>query len=147
MNDANIFLLALGRLKEQIGLSKDKEVAEALGLGEKAFNARKARASFPEREVLALATSRPELALDVTYILTGERVSALTREQLAITAGVVAQMGDAGLTAKMLAAHKKQGVLESNFKLHLQVLSQCATEDVKLVMRLAERLAPKVGER
>lgn len=34
---------------------KDKEVAEALGLGEKAFNARKARNSFPKKELRALA--------------------------------------------------------------------------------------------
>ena len=64
---------ALLRLKEQLGVSTDKEVAAVLGLGEKAFNARKKRGAFPEDKLLALTTKRPELGLDVAYILTGER--------------------------------------------------------------------------
>lgn len=61
----------LGRLKVALRAGKDKEVAEALGLSEKAFNARKARNSFPEKELRALAQQRPELGIDVGYVLTG----------------------------------------------------------------------------
>ncbi len=42
-----------------------------LGIGEKAFNARKKRGSFPEKELRALAQQRPELGIDVEYVLTG----------------------------------------------------------------------------
>lgn len=65
----------LGRLKVALRAGKDKEVAEALGLSEKAFNARKARNSFPEKELRALAQQRPELGIDVEYVLTGGTLS------------------------------------------------------------------------
>lgn len=64
---------ALLRLKEQLKLPTDKEVGELLGLQEKAFNARKRRDSFPEKDLRALAQQRPELGIDVLYVLTGER--------------------------------------------------------------------------
>ena len=42
-----------------------------LGLGEKALNARKRRGVFPVDKLKALAADRPELKLDVKYVLTG----------------------------------------------------------------------------
>lgn len=78
MADVDFFLSALNRLKEGLGVSKDKEVAEALGMEAKALNARKARHSFPEKELLALSARRPELALDVGYILGGGPVATKT---------------------------------------------------------------------
>lgn len=68
-----LFEPVLLRLKEQLGVTTDKEVAEILGLKEKAFNARKTRDSFPEDKLLALHAKRPDLHLDIAYILTGER--------------------------------------------------------------------------
>lgn len=62
---------ALLRLKEQLNIATDKDVAEILGLGEKALNARKKRESFPTKEVFALATERPELGIDADWIVTG----------------------------------------------------------------------------
>ena len=44
MSDFDRMLL---RLKERLGVSSDKAVAEMLGIGEKALNARKRRDSFP----------------------------------------------------------------------------------------------------
>lgn len=61
----------LQRLKEALRVSKDKELAEALGMGEKAFNARKARNSFPVKELFAAASKHPDLKIDVPYVLTG----------------------------------------------------------------------------
>ena len=71
------FKSALLRLKEQLGEQTDKAVAEILGLQEKAFNARKRRGVFPEKEVYALMAKRPDLRLDAEYILTGK--TQLTR--------------------------------------------------------------------
>ena len=73
MSDVDSFLERMNRLKTALGLSKDKEVAAALGMSDKALNARKARGSFPERELRSLGQARPELALDVDYVLSGKR--------------------------------------------------------------------------
>lgn len=78
MSDVDFFISALNRLKEGLGVSKDKEVAAALGMEAKALNARKARHSFPEKELLALSARRPELELDVGYILGGSRTASKT---------------------------------------------------------------------
>lgn len=67
------FLEMLLRLKEQLGVQADKDVAAFLGMSPTALNQRKSRDVFPEKEVLALKSLRPELALDVDYIFTGIR--------------------------------------------------------------------------
>ncbi|WP_198321699.1 helix-turn-helix domain-containing protein [Methylococcus sp. BF19-07] len=68
MSDFEKILL---RLKEQLGASDDKDVAELLGLTDKALSARKRRNAFPEDKLRALAQQRPELGIDVAYVLTG----------------------------------------------------------------------------
>lgn len=65
------FEKVLLRLKERLGVSSDKAVAELLGMGDKALNARKRRGAFPVEKLKALAADRPELGLDVRYVLTG----------------------------------------------------------------------------
>jgi transcriptional regulator with XRE-family HTH domain len=80
MND---FGMALLRLKEQVRLEADKDVAELLGLSDKAFHARKARGSFPEDKLFALATKRPELGIDVNYVLKGETAKDTATRMLA----------------------------------------------------------------
>lgn len=77
------FEKTLLRLKERLGITSDKGVAELLGMGEKALNARKRRGSFPEEKLKALALDRPELHLDVKYVLTG-RSDELDRRMAAI---------------------------------------------------------------
>jgi len=62
---------ALLRLKERLGIASDKGVAELLGMGEKALNARKRRGAFPAEKLKALALDKPELGIDVKYVLTG----------------------------------------------------------------------------
>lgn len=70
MNDG--FASVLLRLKEHTGLPSDKDIAELLGMEAKAFHARKARGVFPEEKLLALTARRPDLNLDVAYVLTGQ---------------------------------------------------------------------------
>ena len=69
----DFFSDSLGRLKHELRVSKDGEVAAVLGLSKTAFSERKKRNSFPEKELKELAQKRPELAIDVLYVLTGER--------------------------------------------------------------------------
>jgi len=65
------FMGALLRLKEQLGVEADKDVADLLGLSAKAFASRKNRDAFPEDKLLAMVARRPDLVVDPQYVLTG----------------------------------------------------------------------------
>lgn len=80
------------RLKERLGVDSDRAIAEMLGIGEKALNARKSRGVSIEKELRALAQQRPELGLDVGYILTGEGLTGLRKAE----AGLIAQLAATG---------------------------------------------------
>lgn len=67
----NFFEEATLRLKQQLRATQDKEAALALGLSPRAWAGRKQSGSFPEKELRALAQQRPELGIDVDYVLTG----------------------------------------------------------------------------
>lgn len=67
----NFFDEATLRLKQQLKVTKDKELAEMLGLSPVAWVGRKNRENFPTKEVFALAAQRPELGLDPDWIVTG----------------------------------------------------------------------------
>lgn len=75
----DFFSDSLSRLKHELRVSKDGEVAVALGMTKTAFSERKKRGSFPEKELRALAEARPEI--DVHYVLTGEREYSQTESQ------------------------------------------------------------------
>lgn len=59
------------RLKNELKISTDKEVAAVLGMKPTAFAERKKTNSFPDKQVFDLAKQRPEL--DIEYILLGHR--------------------------------------------------------------------------
>lgn len=61
----------LTRLKQVLKLGEDQDVADALGMTKAAFSARKQRGAFPVDKLKALATDRPDLRIDVRYVLTG----------------------------------------------------------------------------
>lgn len=63
------------RLKGQLGVQTDKEVAEVLGLSVKAFTARKMRGAFPVDKLLALKAAMPKLNVD--YVLSGTAASLI----------------------------------------------------------------------
>lgn len=67
----NFFEEATLRLKQQLKVYEDRQVAEILGMTSQAFVMRKKRGSFPEKELWALVAQRPDLKLDVGYILNG----------------------------------------------------------------------------
>lgn len=151
MTDVDFFVGALNRLKESLGVSKDKQVAEALGMSDKALNARKARHSFPEIELLALSARRPELKLDVAYVLTGERVSDWQRTQLALTAETILEMepdGDGPLHRSLGKAMKATGKLKTDrqpiFDKLQDALAYNDEKEFKLVMELAFTLTERL---
>lgn len=67
----NLFEEKTLRLKQQLKVTEDKQAAEALDLSAAAWTMRKKRENFPEKELYALAAKRPELNLDVSYVLSG----------------------------------------------------------------------------
>lgn len=67
----NFFEEATLRLKQQLKVTEDRQVAEFLGMTGKAWTARKRRNSFPEKELWVLLAQRPELKLDMGYVLNG----------------------------------------------------------------------------
>ncbi|MGB4227734.1 MAG: helix-turn-helix transcriptional regulator [Candidatus Dechloromonas phosphoritropha] len=74
----DFFSDSLDRLKFALRVSKDGEVAAALGLSKTAFAERKRRQSFPDKELRSLADTRPDLKLDVDYVLTGMSKASFT---------------------------------------------------------------------
>lgn len=77
----NFFEEATLRLKQQLKVTEDKEVAELLGFKSTAWAVRKKRESFPIKEVFALAAQRPELALDPDWIVTGTSLRMETADK------------------------------------------------------------------
>ena len=67
----NFFEEASLRLKQQLKLTEDRQVAEAIGMTSNAWTMRKRRGAFPEKELRAAAQQRPDLQIDVNYVLTG----------------------------------------------------------------------------
>jgi len=70
------FDAALLRLKGQIDTTEDQAVASLLGLSKASFSDRKRRDAFPVDKLRALAQQRPELGIDVEYVLTGQSTLA-----------------------------------------------------------------------
>lgn len=59
------------RLKQQVSVRLDKDLAALLGFSAAAWACRKRFDSFPERDLYALIAKRPDLRIDVGYVLTG----------------------------------------------------------------------------
>lgn len=57
------------RLKQQLGMETDEGVGNLLGLTKSAFSERKKRGSFPRDKLFTLAGKRPDLLIDVNYVL------------------------------------------------------------------------------
>lgn len=80
------------RLKGQLGVQTDKEVAEVLGLSVKAFTARKMRGAFPTDKLMALKAVMPKLNAD--YVLSGTAAALM--------------LGDIKNAQKEIADYKKE---------------------------------------
>jgi hypothetical protein len=110
------------RLKNALRTDKDQKCAEFLGLSKNAFSERKRRNAFPEKELRSLAQRRPELGINVDYVLAGafaevfvphpsmslqEVAHALNRVAPAMESGFVIQTsyGDLAIAPGPLAEH------------------------------------------
>ena len=141
------FKSVLLRLKEQAGLEEDKQVAELLGLSDKAFNARKSRSSFPEDKLFALVQRRPDLKIDPLYVLSGDRsasdgVRAMYATAAKATALVVNEADREELSGKLGEAIRAQALEGLTARL-MDAWGRCDVERKELVCRVAEGLATR----
>ena len=65
--------LYLNRTKEVLNIRFDKALAELLGIAPTTFNTKKMNLNFPDTELRALSSRRPDLKIDFDYIYTGIR--------------------------------------------------------------------------
>ncbi|NBI42038.1 hypothetical protein GVX76_00735 [[Haemophilus] felis] len=63
------FIDITNRLKTELSISMDKEIAELLGMSKFSFAERKKRDSFPVHQLTEFVLNHPELSLDLDYIL------------------------------------------------------------------------------
>jgi hypothetical protein len=112
------------RLKERVGVPSDKGIAELLGMGEKALNARKRRGSFPVDKLKALAADRPDLRLDVKYVLTGES-DELERRLAAISTATRIAEDVAGVDARRAVQQRAFEAIVSDLDKDEQRLVSC----------------------
>ena len=135
----NNFTEKMDRLKTCLGKSKDIEVAYLLGMGKTTLSERKRRGSFPDSELVALATTHPELGIDVNYVLTGI-TSAATALIDAKERRIAAQVA-AGATLQEVRDNEVRYAPESLGAL-VALLERCnATERAALHALLTSMLA------
>ncbi len=144
------FDAVLRRLKDALGVKDDQDVARALGMNKAAFSARKSRGSFPNDLVHALASRRPELGLDVPFVLTGKTAGEAAA---ALAAGPAAEQARAMLRMHQpgVAEPQQAWLTESTASYAptlAQALAQCSDDDLVLLHALALRLiqAPDTGK-
>lgn len=65
------------RAKAALGVERDAELAEALGMTPRAFWATKSRSKFPADKLYVLQAKRPELGIDASRILRGSESQKL----------------------------------------------------------------------
>lgn len=145
----DFFSDSLGRLKHALRVSKDQEVAEALGLSKTAFSERKKRGAFPEENLRALAQQRPELGIDVVYVLTGGHLSAHQRQAIEGARAFTDALPTGAADKQHLRALNDQAELQTastnasradNYAQITELLAGSSDETVALVLQLVARL-------
>lgn len=137
------FVDVLARLKEAAKVKRDHEAAELLGLSGAALHARKKRNAFPERELYALVAKRPDLRIDVGYVLTGKPTPPEEAAQHALliqhSEGLVApEVMTKGLRD---AAADRDAAAKSRSNAWQELLLSCSESDQDLLLHIASRLS------
>lgn len=124
----NFFESCLLRLKQTAKVTTDQEVAQMLGITKAALSDRKRRDSFPEDKLRALAHQRPEMGIDVDYVLTGttEAESLRQRDALHEAGGIPKAQRDANRAEVELLTHYRACPTDVREALR-KVISYCAS--------------------
>lgn len=145
----NFFDEATLRLKQQLKVTENKQVAEALGMTGNAWTMRKRRGAFPDVEVRALAQQRPELEIDVEYVLTGASLSEHQRQSKASLLSSVEQKSGTQEDKRAVVDHIHDIALEwaadnRRGPIYGEIIDElraCTDETVKLVLVLVLKLS------
>lgn len=142
------FDAALLRLKGILGMTEDQDVARALGMSKAGFAQRKARDSFPADRLATLAMEKPELRIDVRWVVTGK-----TAQQRAVDAAA-SVAGGAAEAVRYLKhdappppqANEGQRIspmpgITTAERAHLVALRQCDADDRAAIVQLVAKLA------
>lgn len=150
----NFFEEATLRLKQQLHITQDKDVASALGLSAQSWAGRKKREKFPEKELRALAQQRPDLGVDVEFVLTGGALTGQQRKtQDRARRFTQAQLGDQGPLLELLDQAGVQMASANarrveTYRQITEVLAMCSDDTVALVQQLVVKLyRAELGER
>ena len=144
----DFFSDSLSRLKHYLRVSKDQEVAAALGLSKTAFSERKKRNSFPEKELRALAQQRPELGIDVEYVLTGGTLTQRERDHLESARAMTLQLPVEEAEKQRLLTRLEDDFLQQatqnlerqlEYTKLLEMLNSCSDESLRLVLLTTEK--------
>ena len=138
----------LSRLKKVLEVREDQEAATALGMTKAAFSARKTRGSFPEKELRALAQQRPELGIDVEYVLTGGTLTQRERDHLESARAMTLQLPVEEAEKQRLLTRLEDGFLRQatqnlerqlEYTKLLEMLNSCSDESLRLVLLTTEK--------
>lgn len=139
-----LFEAQLLRLKECLGVTKDTEVAAALGLSKAGLWNRKQAGSFPEERVVLLKKKRPEL--DVMYVLTGEKWASDEMLMVKPFMEAAAYLEDLSLAASAVRAAKnhsqalRDAANDPQIRELLGILIFCDRQAIVEVLILAAKL-------
>lgn len=121
------------RLKQQLKLVQDREVAPILGMTPRAWAGRKKNESFPANELYALAAKRPDLQLDVHYVLTG--ITGAAQASLDAKEGRIARAADAGMGFDEIRAMER-ATNPAHVDEIVKLLSACSASELSAVRTL-----------
>ncbi len=131
------------RLKQEVGVTLDREVAELIGLTPRAWAGRKKADSFPEESLYALTAKRPDLKIDVSYVLTGQRLPAGVSQPLQAAVHAVGQQPEmaSAITQSIAATAQKERLNQQTIESLRTLLHWCSEADQDLLLAIARRLA------
>ncbi|NMG48976.1 hypothetical protein GO613_12780 [Azoarcus communis] len=136
MQSTDKFRAQLDRLRTALAVREDQEVASMLGMTKAALSARKARGSFPEKELRALAQRRPDLSIDVEHVLSGTAL----REKRQNAAGQVLYQGTE-IVHLMTGEPESSPHYPTDATALVENWQRCSALDQALVLQLVRRLA------
>lgn len=156
----NFFEEASLRLKQQLRVSTDRAAAAELGLTPRQWAGRKKEGNFPETELYALQAKRPDLSIDVNYVLTGidtatrharvrhargaEQARAALRGDLAAPAEDHV-VNDSGAAQARYALHEAGGISDASALANqlalIEAFRRCDADDQAAVLRITRGLA------
>ena len=137
------------RLKQVVKLAEDQDVAVLLGMSKAAFSDRKKRDAFPDDKLAALAVRRPELGIDVSYVLTGGTLTERQRKMQAAARQATLAAGLEPAQERLSLSLLNQADLQmavnnasraDNYAQITELLAGSSDETVALVLQLVARL-------